>query len=252
MLGMRSMSWRRQLPRVAAFVTLGIATTLAICWTAAAFLPLWTGWGEGRFEVRDAPEGAKSDVARVTLQHWPRVVGTSWSVSWGTNRPPVRGAATSFFAPSVPSWVDRIIRPWQRSPDDWPEYRFPTIPYAVTAADVRAYGFPALAMFRCQRVPMDAPLRWEQRGWLAVPHTFEPDRLGVGVRGPVVLPLLIHWPGFVFDACVWSAAWWGVLVLGPAVRARRRRARGLCVACGYALSGLGADSGCPECGRVGL
>ena len=34
---------------------------------------------------------------------------------------------------------------------------------------------------------------------------------------------------------------------GP-VRRRRRRKRGLCVACGYNLQGL-TDARCPECGR---
>lgn len=239
---------RRFFLRFTLLLSLGLTTTIAICWTAAAFLPLWTGWGEGRYEIRDIPAGVKSDVERITLQHWPRIVGSAWSVSWRSSRPEIRGATTSFLEPAVPGWVEPIIRTWRRSPDDWPEYTFPRTPYAITAADLRAYGFPALAMYRYQRVPMDPPLRWEQRGWLAVPHTFEPDRLGVGVRGPVVLPLLVYWPGFVFDVCVWSAAWWGVLVLGPAVRARRRRARGRCVTCGYARAGLAADAPCPECG----
>ena len=63
------------------------------------------------------------------------------------------------------------------------------------------------------------------------------------------IPIRPIWPGFavnvLLNACVIGPL---MLVPGWVVRARRRR-RGACVGCGYAMAGLGAGARCPECGK---
>ncbi len=66
---------------------------------------------------------------------------------------------------------------------------------------------------------------------------------------PRALPLTPVWPGFVVDWLVWSTVWFAPLIGIAALRRRRRRRKGLCVHCGYSLTGLPEGAVCPECGR---
>lgn len=70
-----------------------------------------------------------------------------------------------------------------------------------------------------------------------------------GVEDYRRIPIRPIWPGFAFNvllnACVIGPL---MLVPGWVVRARRRR-RGACVGCGYAMAGLAEGSRCPECGK---
>ena len=62
------------------------------------------------------------------------------------------------------------------------------------------------------------------------------------------LPVLPDWPGLVLNTIFFSALAWGFWQLPLNLRRSRRRARGQCVRCGYALAGLPPGSPCPECG----
>lgn len=55
------------------------------------------------------------------------------------------------------------------------------------------------------------------------------------------------WSGIVGNCLVGAIGIWSFVVLPAAVRRARRRGRGLCVACGYDLAGVGGGV-CPECG----
>ena len=65
-----------------------------------------------------------------------------------------------------------------------------------------------------------------------------------------LLPLDPVWPGFAYNTLAYGGAAWALLATPTLVgfifgRKRRRRRRGLCVACGYDMRGL---ESCPECG----
>lgn len=68
--------------------------------------------------------------------------------------------------------------------------------------------------------------------------------------GGYLVPYGPAWRGIVFNSVVWGVVVWSVVVLPFSIRRARRRRRGLCLGCGYDLSGGGGDGGvvCPECG----
>jgi hypothetical protein len=72
------------------------------------------------------------------------------------------------------------------------------------------------------------------------------DPLGWGRFGYLV-PYGPVWSGIVGNSLVGAVGIWALVVLPAAVRWARRRGRGLCVACGYDLAGVGGGV-CPECG----
>lgn len=77
--------------------------------------------------------------------------------------------------------------------------------------------------------------RWRYSPWWSVVPKVIPYVSGRWyVRVPLYLPIIV----------VGAGVWYPLL---PFVRRRRRRTRGLCVACGYDLTGL-IEPRCPECG----
>lgn len=76
----------------------------------------------------------------------------------------------------------------------------------------------------------------------------------VPMFGWIAVPLRPVWPGLLLNWLAWTAFVWLLWrLVGDRVRMRRakrrrdRIERGVCVACGYDLAGLGT---CPECGAV--
>ena len=72
----------------------------------------------------------------------------------------------------------------------------------------------------------------------------------------ILLPVTPVWPGLIANTAIWGLVWYAILFLPlrylplplrllPSSAANRKR-RGLCVACGYDLTG--ATGRCPECG----
>jgi hypothetical protein len=82
-------------------------------------------------------------------------------------------------------------------------------------------------------------------------HDAWPEPVTIGLwklddLGERVLCYRPLWLGLAADTVFWGALWLGALAIPGAVSRRRRRARGLCPACGYDLRGDFAP-GCPEC-----
>ena len=62
---------------------------------------------------------------------------------------------------------------------------------------------------------------------------------------PVRLPIAPLWPGLFANIVFWSSCWIVQGTIWRTVRTYRRKRRGLCLACGYAVEDL---ERCPECG----
>lgn len=116
-----------------------------------------------------------------------------------------------------------------------------------------ASGWPMLSMRFRERTTTTIPTgvgprRVRKTVTVQNGHTI---RDGLGISN--ILPLRPVWPGFVVDVLVFSIPPYLLLVFvggGIAMRRRSRRRRsGLCIACGYDLSGMDG-SRCPECGRA--
>lgn len=73
------------------------------------------------------------------------------------------------------------------------------------------------------------------------------DHPGWHKRMLSVLPTRVSLRGMTVNTVVYGATWWLILSAFGLLRARRRRKRGLCSACGYSLHSLTSER-CPECG----
>lgn len=69
------------------------------------------------------------------------------------------------------------------------------------------------------------------------------------IRGRTVfVPYHPRWTGFAASTALYATPWILLLVAPPILRRHLRIKRGLCIRCGYDLSGSGGV--CPECGRT--
>lgn len=110
-------------------------------------------------------------------------------------------------------------------------------------ATLYEYGWPLRSASDWWRLaaPWNRPDSSEQGGFLSLP---------VSKRWPFLfkIPIRPLWSGFVLNTIFYAALAWGLWQLPLAIRRRRRRARGRCPRCAYALTGLPPHSPCPECG----
>lgn len=109
---------------------------------------------------------------------------------------------------------------------------------------IKEYGWPWLALSRrrqwtqVMRSFQNEPMAWWEEGF-ETPHWVKP----IHDSGIPVNPL---WSGLVGNMCVYAAVAGGLAAGLKELRHRRRRSRGLCVACAYPVRGLVV---CPECGE---
>lgn len=243
----------------------GVLLTLIFAWPAMVAAQWAThawGWFPWRFDtawpasggpegirVPADPAGRRIEFARGVFADWfqmfPSDVGTP-------DRP----------SPSWPHdelWmIDRdrgAAEPW-RSSIPWRPYRLPSTvagpPLADEAMrwgriDTGLCGIP----FRCFRSEAWFPAT----GWTTESVSFDPEpelrgtlELGRIGGNRLMLPLRPIGPGLAANVLFWSAATWAVFAIPRSLRARSRRKRGLCVACGHPLAG---SPTCPECGGLG-
>jgi hypothetical protein len=236
---MRSTRWRR-LRGLALFAlaccALGLATTIAVAWSLAAWLPnralIWSMSFESF--AKSGPEQFTDPPLEVEQLSRAGMVRRSWFLHrW-----------TATYGPSPIVWGT------DSRPDnnlEWrPNYRWGRLPRSLAEAQAAkhfiedARGWPFLALW-CQ-----FDYNWDRRrtsaiGALALSPTSTP------LADFRALPLRPIPRGLLLDTALYAAAWALLLTLAATrpLRRIRRRARGHCPACGYDLASLPA---CPECG----
>lgn len=167
------------------------------------------------------------------------------------------------------SWVEFDVK--------WPSIASPLIAYdeggvANPVAFVEARGWPWIAV-RCELEITPEDWSWfpptgRTSYWLnrasnrdALVTVFPPDLSvrgaleGPDIRdrfyspsGKILLPYLPYWPGLIADTLVFAAAFAGLHQLVGLARRAMRRKPGMCVKCGYDLTGI--EGVCPECGSL--
>ena len=138
----------------------------------------------------------------------------------------------------LPSWGDLDLVP----SEDYTEGRA-----SIDNQALNSYGLPMLAMwyrYRINpRIRPTAPLTYSVRGGILVASY----HIGGPGGEPGILPIRLIFPGFAINTILYAAILWPLWRIPFALRRHIRRKRGLCVTCGYDLSGDLAG-GCPECG----
>lgn len=134
--------------------------------------------------------------------------------------------------------------------------RLPTAEYAAGQAwmeyrRLQVRGWPMLSMC-CeeQQHLLMKNATWVTRpGRLGIQLWLPPWQGGFRKEIPKMIPLEPVWPGFVVNTALFAGAMWASRQMfgAPlAIRRRKRRKRGQCVACGYPI---GLSPVCTECGK---
>lgn len=232
----------RPLPRfiwhASACLALGAGTSVAVAWTLAIVRPSPSG-EPVRLVDRDGQDN-RSSLSMLRLRGvgaerriWRHILGLRLS--------------TPMTRPDPRSRIARLedMRQWGRTPPDLSDTGASYIG-EQWADDAR--GWPALCV------------------WCSIEHG-NPPAFGFRAIGGILLrtssgglldphltclPYRPIWSGMAINTAVHTPSWIALFLGARAVRALRRRWRGLCPACGYDLCHGHAD-GCPECGwnRVG-
>lgn len=114
--------------------------------------------------------------------------------------------------------------------------------YQVFTAAYR-YGWPVPAL---QRLTLRTYPDSESSPTLsAMQRGIGPPKFAQPLEDVDSFPLQPVWPGFAVNAAFYGAVCFLLMATPGVVRRWRRRRRGACASCGYALEGLGT---CPECG----
>jgi hypothetical protein len=173
--------------------------------------------------------------------------GRQWAS--GSNRLPTSFTANEFNS-DQPLILSLRSRAWLSLPTSENQHRW---------AHSTAYGIP----FQCIRVEsrmlgessgscMAVSVDHETSRHLTIPGAWLPNEpLINGTRATqFVIPLDVVPIYFAANTAIYATGWMLLLAVPRGARRWRRSRRGLCVKCGYDLTGV-ADS-CPECGAASL
>ncbi len=112
------------------------------------------------------------------------------------------------------------------------------MPKPLTQWHRSIHGWPACALVRTIFIPPDGP--WTSTRSVAVPNGW-----WSGFIGTRTIPIGIVPSGLALNWLFYAPLFYLLFSVVPGVRHVRRKRRGLCLRCGYDLSGLAS---CPECG----
>lgn len=216
-------AWRGAAFRAAACLACGVAATVVIAWSCA-WIPL-----EGFLEPtrRDVSwKDASGNVYRLM----------EWNARLGAHRSHVVSYGKSNDA-DVPLIASAVPRAMLRGLDK------------VGEREILTSGWPMKAVWGAYDTPWQTtrevpnPLVEGTVGCFCFGASYNEER---GVRG--CLPMTPLFAGFAVNTVFYGWILWCGLAVIDRGRAWRRRSRGRCVRCGYALTGLASDVPCPECG----
>ena len=119
-----------------------------------------------------------------------------------------------------------------------------SVPVDALVADFR--GFPFRCSWAWEWADFQTANGWiRKHSYLEIPLFVDPRS-----RRGILLPVTPVWPGLITDTAIWGFAWYALLFVPFRLlswSAASRTRRGLCIACGYDLTG--AWRRCPECGE---
>jgi hypothetical protein len=238
----------RRAGMLAGWLAIGLAANAGVAWGVAVFWPQ-EGWDERMVFV---PMLEAGETPRL-----PIVEYTSWGAIRRTWDRPRKFAGTWF---SV--FNGAIDRPLYTQPlrevknarlrgMSWGNVeRLAANPDQINCDGCEhATGWPMLAAYYEIAAPDESGV-YSVRGGMLVqkaPPVFKVSSLRA-------IPFIPIWPGFALNTLFYAALAWGLWQLPLAIRRRRRRTTGRCVACGYDLKGLAVGAAgepghvCPECG----
>ncbi|MEX2218808.1 MAG: hypothetical protein WD749_08615 [Phycisphaerales bacterium] len=220
-------------------LALGLATTVAVAWALAAWLP-HRGLARS-FHLIGAVRNGVEDftIEPIELDEYRRTGMTrrSWfTLRWGT--------FYSLGPLSMDYGNDAVSL--KRAPDvSWGNLSasIERGPHAPTGGMEDARGWPWLALWCELRHGRDRTVSVNGGVPLSAATTAPGDYRA--------LPCLPIWRGLLANTAVYAPAWMAALILfrWRPLRATLRRARNQCAACGYNRAGLAPSATCPECGK---
>jgi|GEM_PF-2374877 len=242
---MRKHSGKNKVWRIIRAIVAGVLITIGLSYLAASSQSLNSYTHDSQKDLPINPSGAPSYLGELT--------------------PPFESAyLTTPFGKSIRSWyykhlpdfgTDHIeyIYSEPDAPSRWSPMSTEDTPEWMTIVRHR-FGWPMRAMF------------WDSVGWspgggreYVLPFAKKINsRAGLndGFATPrwwptsdqnYRMPIKILWGGFLVNVMLFAALWIVPGFVWRTGRTQRRRRRGLCVECGYAVEDLGA---CPECGSA--
>ena len=224
---------RRWLARAALCVALGLATSVAVAWALAAWLPHRHLLETVEVLWESAPHGA---VQTAWEYRRPGMARRYWQVALPGMQPRrlrhTLGEQSARHL-TIETYVPVLRRDWGYLPTSPTPGRPPR---TVVLEDAR--GLPCLAL------------------WTA----FEAKNrelsilggLGLGPPGNVharALPVRPIWAGLAVNSMFYGLIVFGIWTGGVRVVRNTRRRQGRCTGCGYDRAGLAAEAACPECGK---
>ncbi len=211
--------------RVFLALVLGTVATWIVAWVmtvipSTAYYFEWTatGWYTG-------PDGKRIDVHFEAVQGPGRYDGSRFSIGNGTS-------------------YERMCK----------VFRERSLPHHISERHYNKFGFPFHALgYRSTGVHSRSPGK-ELQYDCEFENLIEisPKKLGLPWQAPgggsYRFPTRIHWPGFMANTLCFAAVLFPILYGPRIVRRWIRCKRGLCLKCGYDLTG-NVSGVCPECGE---